>query len=281
MSGTQEKLVLYRRPAIDDDPHASAPVYRLPVAGAPSTVLVKRERGRFPGLVQNEIASMELMSAAGVPTASHTVCALDRQVYETARFDRLLDADGGVRRLHAEDGCQLTGRRPRAKYSETGGPTYADLRTALRRYSADPLVDTEHLFRWAVANLALGNRDAHAKNISLLYHAPAVRRLAPVYDVVCTMAYNQLDVVLPLYFGGEHTLDALTPAALGKAAREFGFTVVYARELVADVCDRIEGSRSAASHLAEKRAGAHLVLDALDETVQSQTTATRRRLLGD
>ena len=281
MSGTQEKLVLYRRPAIDDDPHASAPVYRLPVAGAPSTVLVKRERGRFPGLVQNEIASMELMSAAGVPTASHTVCALDREVYETVRFDRLLDADGGVRRLHAEDGCQLTGRRPRAKYSETGGPTYADLRTALRRYSADPLVDTEHLFRWAVANLALGNRDAHAKNISLLYHAPAVRRLAPVYDVVCTMAYNQLDVVLPLYFGGEHTLDALTPAALGKAAREFGFTVVYARELVADVCDRIEGSRSAALHLAEKRAGAHLVLDALDETVQSQTTATRRRLLGD
>jgi serine/threonine-protein kinase HipA len=281
MSGAQEKLVLYRRPPVDYEPSSSAPEYRLPVAGAPSTVLVKRERGRFPGLVQNEIACMEMISAADIPAASHTVCALDARVYETARFDRLLGADGSVRRLHAEDGCQLTGRRPRAKYSETGGPTYAELRTALRRYSADPLTDTERLFRWAVANLAIGNRDAHAKNISLLYHEPTVRRLAPVYDVVCTMAYRRLDVVLPLNFGGQHTMEGLTPAALAKASREFGFTLSLARELVAEVCDRIDRSRSAALHLAEQRAGAHPVLETLDSAVKSLTNATRRLLLGD
>lgn len=281
MSGSQEKLVLHRRPPVDDDPPAGTPEYRFPVAGAPSTVLVKRERGRFPGLVQNEIATMEMMAAVGVPTASHTVCALDARVYETARFDRAVVADGPVRRLHAEDGCQLTGRRSHAKYAQTGGPTYAELRTVLRRYSADPLTDTERLFRWAVANLALGNRDAHAKNISLLYHAPAVRRLAPVYDVVCTMAYRSLDAVLPISFGGQHTLQGLTPAVLNKAAREFGLTAALARELVADVCDRIARARPQALHLAQTRSSAHPVLDSVDAVVQTLTVRTRRALLGD
>lgn len=280
MSGAQEKLVLYRRPPVDDEPLAIAPDYRLPVAGAPSTVLVKRERGRFPGLVQNEIAAMAMMAEAGVPTASHTVCALDAHVYETARFDRVMQPDGTVQRLHAEDGCQLTGRRAHAKYTQTGGPTYADLRTVLKRYSADPLVDTEHLFRWAVANLALGNRDAHAKNLSLLYLAPAVRRLAPAYDVVCTMAYRNLDTVLPLMFGGQRTLGALTPAALTKAAREFSLTPALARALVDDVCTRIERAREDALHLADSRAGAHPVLDVVDAAVRAMTSATRRLLLG-
>lgn len=104
MSGAQEKLVLYRRPQTGTEPPGTAPDYRLPVAGAPSTVLVKRERSRFPGLLQNELASMAMMRSAGVPTAEHTVCALDGAVYETARFDPECKHDGSVTRLHAEDG---------------------------------------------------------------------------------------------------------------------------------------------------------------------------------
>ena len=281
MSGAQEKLVLYRRPPVDDISTSTAAEYHLPVNGAPSTVLVKRERGRFPGLLQNEIAAMALMAAAGVPTASHTICSLDDRVYETARFDRLCDTDGYVRRLHAEDGCQFTGRRSTAKYGQRGGPTYTELRTALRRYSADPLTDAEWLFRWAVANLALGNRDAHAKNVSLLYHTPLMRRLAPAYDVVCTMAYRNLDAVLPLSFGGQYALEAITPTVMPKVAREFGVTVARARELAADVCDRIDNGRSDALHLAESRAGAHAVLGVMDGVIQSMTTATRRALLGE
>lgn len=38
MSGAQEKLVLYRRPQTGSAPLGAAPEYRLPVAGAPSTV---------------------------------------------------------------------------------------------------------------------------------------------------------------------------------------------------------------------------------------------------
>lgn len=279
MSGAQEKLVLWRKPPSGTDGR-TPPAYQLPVAGAPSTVLVKRERGRFPGLVQNEIAAMELMAAAGVDTATHTVCALDATVYETARFDRVLGADGAIRRRHAEDGCQLTGKSPRAKYAERNGPTYTELRTALLRHSADPLTDSEQLFRWAVANLAIGNRDAHAKNISLVYDIGGPRRLAPAYDVVCTVAYRRLDTVLPLSFGGGLHLEALNPGMIGKAGREFGLTPARAKELVEDVCRRLSAARADALQVATERAGAHAVLPVIDVAVRELTALTRRLLLG-
>ncbi len=280
MSGAQEKLVLYRRPQTGAESPGVAPEYRLPMAGAPSTVLVKRERSRFPGLLQNELACMAMMASAGVPTAQHTVCALDAGVYETARFDRVCRADGSVLRLHAEDGCQLTGKSPRAKYALTGGPTYTDLTAALRRYGTDPGTDTPLLFRWAVANLALGNRDAHAKNVSVLRTADGAVRFAPAYDVVCTMAYKDLDMVLPLLFAGALHLAQLNPAALKKAARSFGLTSALAKELVADVCDRLDANRNDALHAAERLAGTHEVLASVGMVVEATTAETRRRLLG-
>jgi len=280
MSGAQEKLVLYRRPQTGRAAAGAAPEYRLPVSGAPSTVLVKRERSRFPGLLQNELACMGMMASAGVPTAEHTVCALDAGVYETARFDRVCRADDRVVRLHAEDGCQLTGRLPSAKYAQTGGPTYADLTAALRRHATDPSRDTPLLFRWAVANLALGNRDAHAKNVSVVRTESGALQLAPAYDVVCTMAYADLDSALPLLFGGALHLAQLTPAAVAKAARSFGLTPALAKEIVADVCDRLDANRVDALEAAARVAGAHAVLQSVDLVVEATTAETRRRLLG-
>ena len=280
MSGAQEKLVLYRRPQTGTELSGDTPEYRLPVAGAPSTVLVKRERSRFPGLLHNELTAMALMAAIGVPTADHTVCALDDGVYETARFDRICHPDGSVTRLHAEDGCQLTGKSPLAKYAQTGGPTYAELTDALRRHGTDPGTDTPVLFRWAVANLALGNRDAHAKNISMFRTEEGALRLAPAYDVVCTMAYTDLDTELPLVFAGAQHLSQLTPPSIVKAARSFKITTALARELVADVCDRLDASRDDALHQVQQIAGEHEVLASVGLVVAATTDETRRRLLG-
>ena len=162
----------------------------------------------------------------------------------------------------------------------SGGPTYAELVAILRKHSANPLADTETLFRWAVANLALGNRDAHAKNLSLLSRTPTERRLAPAYDVVCTMAYAALDDGLALRFGGQVKLDALRPDALPKAAREFGLTAAFARELVTDVCDRLAAARVDALQLAAMQAGEHAVLGAVDVVVHALTALTRAKLLG-
>ncbi len=98
-------------------------------------------------------------------------------------------------------------------------------------------MDTPLLFRWAVANLALGNRDAQ--------HLPQ-----------------------------------LQPAALVKAARAFGITLALARELVADVCDRLDAGRDDPLEFAARLASQRDVLTSVGLVVAEMTAETRRRLLG-
>jgi len=243
LSGAQDKMALYRRPPSGNGNAPDEPEYRIPLHGAPSTVFVKHAREeRFPGLLHNELLCMRLIEAAGVPTALRTVHALDPSVYETARFDRVLQPDQSVTRLHAEDGCQVTGRTSYQKYASTGAPGYQELCAVLRRHGAAPAEDADLLLRWAVANIALGNRDAHAKNISFL-HTPAGLRLAPAYDVTCTLVYPDLDAEeLPLRFGGETHFKALSSHALHVAAREFGVTQARAKMVAEDTYDRIRSS---------------------------------------
>ena len=54
----------------------------------------------------------------------------------------------------------------------------------LQKFSPDPEGEKVELLGQLVANLALGNWDAHAKNTSFLYREQMVPTLAPLYDVV-------------------------------------------------------------------------------------------------
>jgi serine/threonine-protein kinase HipA len=281
LSGAQDKLVLFRRPPSGPGSAPDEPLYRIPLRGAPSTVLVKHAREeRFPGLLHNELLCMRLMAAGGVPTADSAVHALDATVYETARFDRVLEAQDTVIRLHAEDGCQVTGRTSFQKYASTGGPGYQDLCTVLRRAGAAPAEDAERLLRWAVANLALGNRDAHAKNVTLL-HTPAGVRLAPAYDVTCTLVYQDLDAEeLPLRFGGQTHAQGLSPHALRVAAREFGVTPARAVAVAEDTCARLLAAIDETAQTVALLAGEIPMLARLRETLHRSVRETRDRLIG-
>ncbi len=269
MSGAQDKVVLLRTTDNRGRADPAGASYQLPLHGAPGTVLCKRDRSRYPGLVANEIACMSLMHHAGVPTASHTVNALAPDVYETARFDRVVRADGRVQRLHAEDGCQITGYVSIAKYADPRGPSFQDLVAALRRYSADAATDTELLLRWAVANVVIGNRDAHAKNVSILHHADGTIRLAPAYDVICTLVYP-IDTKLALPFGGTRHTSAFTRGMWRVVAREFRVTDAFAREVAADVLERVLRSCDDALHASAAQAGAHEVLTGIRDTITAQ-----------
>jgi serine/threonine-protein kinase HipA len=218
------------------------PVYRLPKNGAPTTVVVKRPSESFPGLLEAEMVGMRLMQSAAVSTASSTACRVATDCHESARFDRMVTAEGQVQRRHAEDGCQLTGRLSRHKYAKRNAPTFSDLCAVLNRASANPLEDREFLFRWAVANAAMGNYDAHAKNISVVYVTADRVRLAPAYDVVVTAVYEGLDREFALHFCGTTHPQALHPASLAVAAREFGLPAGRVRELADDVVRLVRSS---------------------------------------
>ncbi|MBX9929060.1 MAG: HipA domain-containing protein [Gemmatimonadaceae bacterium] len=274
LSGAQPKLALLRMPPLG----GSAPEYRLPRNGAPTTVIVKRADSSFPGLLEAELVGMRLMHAAGVPTASSSRCATARDCHESARFDREVREDGTVGRLHAEDGCQVTGRPSRAKYARMGAPTFQDLVAVLQRWSADPLADRESLFRWAVANAAMGNYDGHAKNVSFVYVAPDQVRLAPAYDVVVTAVNEHLDRTFALSFGGTTLPQALDQTSLAAAAREFRLSRDRATELAADVVTRVGNALPHAVDEVLADGGEQQMLDRCERAVRRAARELSRRL---
>ena len=105
------------------------------------------------------------------------------------RFD--LRSDGTYRGF--EDFCVLNARRTDEKYR---GSYETSVLKRFQQFanSADMLADLEKLFTLIVLNCALGNGDAHLKNLGVVYDdVLGEARLAPVYDLVTTAIYLPKD----------------------------------------------------------------------------------------
>lgn len=240
MSGAQRKLVLRHRGS----------AWYLPLNGAAGTHVIKRSSGRYDGLVANELACLRLFSKLNlrVPTAEPLGGTPDwpdgsrePRLISIARFDRIETsdappADGSalppITRLHQEDLCQITGRRPASKYQVQGGPTLRDLATAIRRYTVAPEIDLQHALTAAVANVCVGNGDAHGKNFSLLTTSEGHHTLAPFYDIVSTDVYPSLTPTFSMKFGHAERATGLSASDLDRLAKDFGVGLALVRTTI-------------------------------------------------
>jgi serine/threonine-protein kinase HipA len=256
MSGAQQKMVFRRR----------GDTLELPLDGSPSNVIIKRGKSAYPGLVLNELACMWLLRATGFDAAESRAVGSGRLLFESVRYDRAEQSDGSVRRLHQEDFCQATGRRSWHKYQARGGPAYGEIATVIRRYCTDPLRDMETLARWAIFNVLVGNNDAHAKNLSLLYASSGVR-LAPIYDVVSTLVYPQIDRDFSIELGGQKTAEGLHRGALEKFARSLGMKGPAIRRLGLPLVEQVRGELDAVLHRVAAEHEHHPVLDEIHALV--------------
>lgn len=59
------------------------------------------------------------------------------------------------------------------------------------------------LLRWVIFNFLIGNTDAHAKNLAMIF-TDRGPRLAPFYDLICTQVYPDLTEKSALRIGGEN-----------------------------------------------------------------------------
>ncbi len=260
MSGVQNKLVFRKRETS----------YDLPLAGAPGDVILKRPSPRYPGLVENEYVCQRLVAALELGAAETVALTGSLYLLESHRYDRRLTEGGRLRRLHQEDFCQALGRRPTAKYQRNRGPGFADLAAALRRHSAQPAADLSRLLRMAIANLCLGNMDAHAKNFSLLYTEEGIR-LAPFYDVVSTMVYSALTPSYSMYIGGASEPRELSPPAIERFARDLQVTVATVRETIGEVPEAISRAWPDVASAALLETGEAPVYRQIEAVIQAQS----------
>ncbi len=212
--------------------------------GEPTTHILKPQPDRFPGLVDNEHFCMSLaaqLALRAAPTrAAVTTDELPYLVIE--RFDRDQTRDPVVR-LHQEDLCQALGVLPDHKYQAEGGPSVVDVVDLLRRAASIPAQDVPRLWGALVLNVLVGNCDAHGKNYSLLYDG-AHPTLAPLYDIVSTVAYPELTTRLSMSIAGARDITKVDLAAWEQCALAAGVNPRYALDEVRRIA-RLARDRSA------------------------------------
>jgi serine/threonine-protein kinase HipA len=239
LAGVQEKLVLTRMP--DGS-------WGRPVDGTPSTHILKPEVAAFPDTVENEAFCMRVAKHLGLDAASvETTKIGGRKLIVVERYDRVVAADGTVRRIHQEDFCQATGVAPEAKYEEDGGPSLLRIAGILRDVAAPDSL--ERLLEAVTVNALIGNGDAHAKNFSLLHPEDGALTLTPLYDLMCTLYYT--DDRMAMYIDNIHRTNRLTVERIVNEAVRWGMSRDRATEVVVNLLERAPGALSLAGEQTE------------------------------
>lgn len=207
----------------------------IPLFGAPSTHILKPAIEHFEGLVHNEAACLQLAASLNIPAAAASTHVIDEIDYLlVSRYDRVIGANGNIRRVHQEDFCQALGVVPEMKYQNEGGPSLKQCFDLVRAASAKPALDLKALLDSVIFNFLIENNDAHAKNFSLLYLDDGVR-MAPLYDLVCTAYYSNLSPNMAMKIGGKYESDKVLPRHFEQLAKEIGFAAPIVLERVADL----------------------------------------------
>jgi len=196
LSGAQDKMTIF----IGKDGGMA-----IPLGSAPSSHIIKPSMGypsHIPQTAINEALVMTLARAIklDVPDVQF-MPELDAVVI--SRYDREIAPEGQLKRLHQNDLCQIMGVPSQHKYESEGGPSLKTCIDTIMQHSSQPALDKKRMIEWVAFNLAIGNMDSHAKNISLLF-ANERTRLAPFYDMVCTTVYPNLSKKFAFKIGGEN-----------------------------------------------------------------------------
>lgn len=140
--------------------------------------ILKRPRGRAAAdrkILRNEAAYMRLAATMGLNVFAEL--EWNNDALFIPRFDRRVQAGTSVERLGMESLCSLAG------VAEFGKPVSHDtLCRALIRYSSRPEADLLEYIQRDILNLALGNKDNHARNTAVYRFENGDVTLTPLFD---------------------------------------------------------------------------------------------------
>ncbi len=265
LGGFQEKLCV-KMPAIcKGASHVSTEDVMLPVFDAPSTHILKPENtAEYPGAAESEAWAM---TAASFATKTSRVALLDIQDAPPAlvvqRFDRVPANNSKFPlRTHQEDACQALGLAPQDKYANTPNPkgddpTYLAIVNLLCKFAENPQLEMRNLLEQLTVNLALGNWDAHAKNIAFLYQVPTIPTLAPLFDVVPIAEVEPRTEFASMRVNGQIRVHQITRADVVAEAQSWGMSASCANTTIDEVLSKLEEGALVASEMYPSAAARH------------------------
>lgn len=247
LGGFQDKLCVALPRIGHDGAAVSIDGVMLPVGDAPSTHILKPEPLAYKDLAESEAWAMTVASFAA---RCSKVALLDLegspQTLVVERYDRVgKNWPHDVRRLHQEDGCQALGIPASDKYASSlqekgSDPTYRAIAELLVRYSENPIEELDEMLRQMTVNFVLGNWDAHAKNISLLYTKPLTPILAPLYDVVPVADVEPRTNLMSLRIDGSLEPEEIRKSSLIAEAQSWGLETERAESVLSTCLEACE-----------------------------------------
>ncbi len=208
-----------------------------PTGRTPSTHIVKLSRpvgSRAADLIDTEVAALALARECGLGSVeAHLETFAGHRTIVVERYDRRRLPGGVVERVHQEDGAQLLGldtRDPENKFQ--WGRTMPSLRALAGRLVAMGVPRPTGLLALTTFNLAIGNTDAHAKNISVVHLDDGSAALAPAYDVAMHRHHAHAGTRFAMDVNGGADTEALSALDLVAEGRAWGLTARDAQSTV-------------------------------------------------
>lgn len=194
LAGAQSKLAVF----FDEKKKKSLPKL---LKTSPSTHILKPTIPSFPDSSHNEFFCMKLAEEINLDVAKTLLkFAAEKPYLLIRRYDRELDSKGRITRIHQEDFCQAMSIPPELKYQQEGGPSILSCLSLIEKHSSQAALDKLKFLRAVIFNFLIGNSDAHGKNFSFL-HEKNRTKLAPLYDLISTTIYPQLDKNMAMKIG--------------------------------------------------------------------------------
>ncbi|MGF1647343.1 MAG: HipA domain-containing protein [Kineosporiaceae bacterium] len=232
LAGMQPKIALHR--TVDGQ-------WRECRGGAPSTHIVKpgRPSTRTADLIHNEAYCLRLARRVDITTVDASVEDFDgHAALVVSRYDRRREGTA-VERIHQEDAAQMLGlatEDPIRKFQYGRPmPSLARIAAVLDREYAPRLP----LLALTTFNIAVGNTDAHAKNISVLHRPDGSLELAPAYDVSPHRHYPFSGRRAAMAVNGVDDIDALTAEDLVAEGVGWGLRHEAATTAVNETLERL------------------------------------------
>lgn len=216
LAGASGKVGLYLS---NDGAHHQ---WYLPKNTAPSTHIVKQSHVRLKNIVINEYLCTQTAKYLGIDVPQTFIVENKRTfddeiLFATKRYDRIFDEssrkiDSLTRpyRLHQEDFAMALGISSDNKYEPQNKNYFLKMHKLIAQHFTNPLQDLKKLWEILIFNYLIGNTDAHIKNFSLLYNKNlSAIKLAPAYDLLSTVVYEDMSRNMAFNIGGQIKLDSI------------------------------------------------------------------------
>ncbi|EUJ09337.1 HipA domain-containing protein [Methylophilaceae bacterium 11] len=254
----------------------------IPLGSSPSTHIVKPDIKGIEGVWAssiNETFTMRLAAMLGLDVADVSYHSIAKACV-IKRYDRLLDTNGQIQKLHQLDLCQIDGKPSTIKYESDGGPTLLRCRELLSQNGV-VAADTKRFIQWVFFNLYVGNHDSHAKNLSIYFLPKHGVRLTPFYDLLSTSLYSGLSRKFAFKIGGENKPSNIHRDQVIAMSALLGFKPKYVLTVAEEISNDLLAKLHATSEEVNVMASVgteQTMVDRLIQHISSNTKSFQKRL---